>query len=602
MLRNVWCMDTETTNDVNDARIWSWAFREIEDRNTWRSGIDGDSLLNALYGLEGIMYIHNLKHDADSLLYVLRAHGFKPVKSKRELNMKRYSVLISGMGQWYSMTICWNRYGNKAKTLELRDSAKILPFKLSQIAKDFKLKTLKGEIDYNKYRPVGYEPDKDEWDYQFNDVDILCDALLPIVKGGFTQLTQGSFTLQNFKDNIGEARFKKLFPKISIELDKYLRDFFSGGITMATELGKELTKQGKQIEGVYVDATQMYPAQMRDKLMPCGQPEYFKGEAKPTEDMPLYVQKFTCNFEIKEGHMPFIATKRFSKNGSNEFLKTTKTDEKDINGNEIWEEMELNLTGEEIKLLYEQYHVYNFCPIDGYYFRACQGVFTDYIDKNNEMKREGKRIGNIVMIFTGKVQNNAMYGKFGARRIVTGKQIVYEDDGFIRIVEGQEEETDGVYLPVALFTTSYARCHLVRNLQKGYEYLLYCDTDSGLFCCSLEKLRELGLDLGEEKLGQFKLEDKFDDAKFLHAKCYAYHSLTMQEKLAITKGWKITVAGMPVDCFEKTELDETGYKRYINVFDPAEFKPGLIIKGTLKSKRAIGGRCLLETEFQIKES
>ena len=66
------------------------------------------------------------------------------------------------MGQWYAIDICYGFEGKKKIHTAIYDSLKKIPFPVKQIARDFKLPILKGDIDYHKPRPIGYQLDENE--------------------------------------------------------------------------------------------------------------------------------------------------------------------------------------------------------------------------------------------------------------------------------------------------------------------------------------------------------------------------------------------------------------------------------------------------------
>jgi hypothetical protein len=46
---------------------------------------------------------------------------------------------------------------------------------------------------------------------------------------------------------------------------------------------------------------------------------------------------------------------------------------------------------------------------------------------------------------------------------------------------GDRETKDPVYIPMAVFVTSYAREVTIRTAQKCFDRILYCDTDRFIF-------------------------------------------------------------------------------------------------------------------------
>src|SRR5699024_6828587 len=77
-----------------------------------------------------------------------------------------------------------------------------------------------------------------------------------------------------------------------------------------------------------------------------------------------------------------------------------------------------------------------------------------------------------------KLMLNNLYGKFASNPDVTGKIPLLDEDGKLKMVQGEEEFKDPVYTPLGVFITSYAREYTIRTAQKLYPRIIYCDTDS----------------------------------------------------------------------------------------------------------------------------
>ncbi|RZI37999.1 hypothetical protein EGT07_36435, partial [Herbaspirillum sp. HC18] len=123
----------------------------------------------------------------------------------------------------------------------------------------------KGSIDYEKPRPIGYQPTDDEWDYLKNDIQIMAMALKIMFDQGLTRMTRGSDALGDYKDWVkityGKSRFKQWFPVLSLGFDKDLRKAYKGGFTWVNKVF-----QGKNIgEGIVFDVNSLYPSQMYDR-------------------------------------------------------------------------------------------------------------------------------------------------------------------------------------------------------------------------------------------------------------------------------------------------------------------------------------------------
>jgi hypothetical protein len=73
----------------------------------------------------------------------------------RKAREKTFTTIISKMGQWYMIDICYGfkKKGKKREKLHtvIYDSLKKLPFPVRSVAKAFNLPVEKGDIDYQAY-------------------------------------------------------------------------------------------------------------------------------------------------------------------------------------------------------------------------------------------------------------------------------------------------------------------------------------------------------------------------------------------------------------------------------------------------------------------
>lgn len=126
---------------------------------------------------------------------------------------KQFKTLISDKGVFYSVTISHTNNKGKIFTIQFLDSLKLIPFSVEKIANDFKLPIKKGEINYDKERPVGYELDENEVAYLRNDVEIMARALKIFFDKSMGKMTIGSNALAFYKKMKGTDYFNRRFPK-----------------------------------------------------------------------------------------------------------------------------------------------------------------------------------------------------------------------------------------------------------------------------------------------------------------------------------------------------------------------------------------------------
>ena len=101
-----------------------------------------------------------------------------------------FTYSISSMGLWYKIVI-----KHRDKSIERRDSLKLLPFTVERIGKSFKTKHQKLEMEYTGLRYAGCEIAPEEKKYIANDVLVVEEALDIMFKEGHKKLTIGSCCL-----------------------------------------------------------------------------------------------------------------------------------------------------------------------------------------------------------------------------------------------------------------------------------------------------------------------------------------------------------------------------------------------------------------------
>lgn len=566
--------DFETTTDINDCRVWSWGVCDIDNVDSITYGLDITQFFEWCEDQGSVdIYFHNEKFDGEFMLSWLFKNGFRWSKEAKE--ERTFSTLISNMGQWYALEICWNvKYTTtkKGKTKKekqrtiIYDSLKKYPFSVEQIAESFNFPIKKGSIDYEKPRPIGYQPTDDEWDYLKNDIQIMAMALKIMFDQGLTRMTRGSDALGDYKDwlkiTYGKSRFKQWFPVLSLGFDKDLRKAYKGGFTWVNKVF-----QGKDIgDGIVFDVNSLYPSQMYDRLLPYGTPLFYEGEYTHNEEYPLYIQNIKVRFRLKERHIPTIQVKQSSLFVQNEYLESS------MNKLGVDELIDLTLTNVDLDLFMEHYDILEIHYTYGYMFKASRDMFKGWIDKWIEVKNttEGAKKAN------AKGMLNSLYGKFGTNPDITGKVPYMGDDGIVRLTLGEEELRDPVYVPLACFVTAWGRYTTITTAQKCFDNIIYCDTDS-IHLTGTEVPKAIEHLVDPIKLGYWKHESTFQRAKFIRQKTYVEE---------IDGELNVKCAGMPDRIKELVTFDnfEVGFSSY----------------GKLLPKRTQGGVVLVDTMFTIK--
>lgn len=579
----MYACDFETRN-TDPASVWHWGYSEIGNSNHWNWGTTIDSFMDWCQNINDVIYFHNLKHDGNFIVSWLLHNGFTH-NQERKHKEKTFKTLINKMGAWYSIEICWSIKRNRRIVTKMYDSFKKLPFQLKNIARDLKLPLMKGEIDYNKERPIGYQPTQEEIEYLENDVKILAMAMEIQFEENLKKMTIGSDSLSTYKEIIGDGdikkgqkKYRKLFPVLDSYIDKIIRKAYRGGWTYVNPKW-----QGKDVEwGVVMDVNSEFPWAMRENLMPYGTPMYFTGQYKENKTFPLYVQQLKCSFEIKEDHLPMIQIKNAPLEfKGNEYLTSSK-------GLVV----SLSLTNVDLKLFFDHYEVRNVTYEDGFMFKGAYGLYDGYIDRFMKEKVEFDDIPSKRM--KAKLLLNNLYGKTGSSIDVTSRNPELDENGVVKLVVGDYEEGEPEYVATAAFTTAYARDLIIRNCQFNYDRFIYCDTDS---------MHLLGTEIPEHmitsgmihktELGKFDLETTFVKARYLFQKTYIQQFPVCQiynrdgDRIFADTSLKVTGAGM---------TDEV--KKHFN-FD--NFYAGVQVPGLRKARTVYGGVMIEERMFTLRE-
>lgn len=549
MLR--YCADFETITNPDDCRVWAYAIAEVGNIDNFHYGNSLDDFMEFIEKNQAIYYFHNLKFDGEFIIHWLLNHGFKHSKKPQE---KEFSTLISRMGQFYSIEIVYKRRKKGVNKVVIYDSLKKLPFTVANIAKAFHLEMSKLEIDYNEYREIGHELTQEEIDYIHNDVCIVAQALAVQLDQGLTKMTNGADALNYFKELIGKKKYRQLFPVLDLEMDSSIRLAYRGGWTYCNPriADKDLG------EGLVYDMNSMYPSMMVHRQLPYGRPEYFTCQYQADELYPLYIQKIECRFKVKPNHLPTIQLKKNLMFAMNEYIEDSK------------EVVQMVLTNVDLKLFLEHYDIIGGIEyIDGYKFKACQGVFDQYIDywMNIKMTSEGaiKQLAKLML--------NSLYGKFATRPDVTGK-VPYLENGIVRYELGEPETREPEYTPLGVFITAWARDKIIRTAQSVYDRFCYADTDS----IHITGTDIPNIEVDDKKLNYWKLESHFTRARFIRQKTYIEE---IDGKL------NVKCAGMPDSLKELVT-----WENFHVGFEKAD--------GRLMPKHVRGGIVLVESPYKLR--
>ena len=562
-----------------EARVWAYSICEIGNNENFIYGNNIDDFFNFCMNKREnyLLYFHNLKFDSQYILYWLFKNGYTHITDKRERKSKTFTTLISDMGLFYSIEIYFEcKYKKHLNKVTIYDSMKILSFSVEKIAKDFHLPIRKLNLDYDRYRPVGYELKPYEISYIKNDVLIMAMALEIMFKENLTKMTIGSNALSYYKELT--PNFNTLFPIIENDLYKIIKKSYRGGFTYLNPI-YESKETGKLI---VLDVNSLYPSTMYYCKLPYGEPLLYQGKYKEDLLYPLYIQVISCSFKVKKGYIPTIQIKNSIMFASNEYLESS-------NG----EILTLTLTNIDLELFLKHYDVKDLTYEYGFKFMGRVGMFEEYINFWSDRKIQAKKEDNGAVYKIAKLMLNSLYGKFGTSQEIRSKIPYFEDD-IIKYYITEPQIANGVYIPMASFITSYSRNKTITTSQAirdytlkkyGVDYYIYSDTDSiHMLELSEEELKQF-VDIDDYRLGAWKLESKAKRGRFIRQKCYIEENYDGSLNTA--------VAGLPKSLGKYITFEnfEKGFSVLASDIEK-EHK--------LRYKHYKGGVLLVDTDFTIK--
>jgi len=521
---------TSVTSD-KETRVWAWCAMEIDGKfDNYIIGKDIESFMSWVEKERPEAYFHNLRYDATFILSHLGQNGFTFSKESED---NTYNAFVNSSQVMYSLDITFKSRGkNTRKTARFRGSEKKLPMSVKAIAEAFNLGYSKGEIDYHKERPVGYEMDENEKDYIIRDVRIVAEAIYQqVVVNGLDRMTIGGDALNSFKDSLlerndcyyikarginkktgnvksgtNEKAFRKFFPLLDIEkVDKRIRKAYKGGYTYVNKI-----YEGETIPtGRVYDVNSLYSFVMHDRMLPWGVPMEFKGEYKKDENYPLWIGEVSFAFKLNEGYLPIIQAKGKNRFADNVYLESSDD-----------EVITMTVTSVDWELYKKHYHIYDDTYHGGFKFKSRNDLFKTYIDTWVNRKRQAKSDKNWSLYTICKYMLNALYGKFSTNPENKNKipEVVY---GVVTYKDDDTEIGKPVYTALGVFVTAYAREITINACQSVGNLFIYSDTDS-LHVLGDEEPQALKGRVHKDELGFWDHEATFVRGKYLRQKTYAY--------------------------------------------------------------------------------
>lgn len=536
------------------ARVWLW---DLYDGKTHRNGTDMGSFLRECLKVtnkSGItpIYFHNLAYDGAYIVDFLEQHGITRTSEKYN-----YKTLITELGQWFYVQCDFCGY-----KFRLYDSLKKIPLSVDKIAKAYGLPISKLSIDYDTYRPVGHTPTTHELDYIHNDTAIVWHALRKNFLNGMSKMTAAADAFMLWKNGIDDKHYRQLFPK-DIERDTFCRQAYRGGLVWCNEKYRGLSDAGA---GVTIDENSKYPALLVNADLPYGKPIYDGQYKEGAYNNKEFFVEIEVVAKVKQNHVPTLL-----KRGLKSILCGGDNLITDIPDGFP---LRLVITKWDLFMLHENYTISYIEYGRQVVYKTRRGLFDEYITKWYKVKQETTDKGTRAI---AKSNMNSLSGKFGQKTVHRQKlPFMDQESGVIKFTLSDAEESDPIYTPLIASLTAQGRYNIARDINRYYDRIAYCDTDSLHFIGDIPDDFKDRLD--DNKLGFYKIEQHFDSARYLQPKTYAER---------VDGVWYITACGM-------NERVKDNVRNNFSLFND-----GKEIPGRLRTKMVAGGRILVEDTFKI---
>lgn len=482
-------------------------------------------------------YFYNLKFD-DSFIASFMHNDIVELDGCIAYSKGR---LISHMGQVYSDTIAFEG-GRDAKThrkdrkCDLWDAAKIWAGGLDALGKSFGV-IKGGTTGGSKAMEVGCSREMEE--YCLQD----CRVMMTAMEYYFTRCraeshgkrpygwmtaasTAYNLCMMHVKQVMTTKGFRYAFPAVTEEngFPAWEREGYKGAVPLL-----DPAIRNKPLKNVDVfDINSQYPDKLRNYPMPIGRAikivdadmdklMTLKAKGK------LWVAKLKMVADVKAGHRATYLLKRKNADG-----ETLAWHINDLEGTNLNGESFQVVTSADMDYILRDYDVRYVEVLDAVGFEPDRNhVLSGFIDKWYAIKEEASARKDKPMKAFAKLILNALYGKFGANPVHISAEYVFDGD-MIRVKECEGVETDEspLYLPIAMFTTAYARDVISKTCNAiGWEHVAYTDTDSvhvhGL--TTEETKRRIGLagyKIHPTELGAYDYESRWTDALYVRNKGY----------------------------------------------------------------------------------
>ena len=576
------CLDTETSHINNTCGwIYQWAAKfgglYVYGRKPSEI-IDFMRIVAEHYELNDekkiILYIHNASYDLEYLKLFIRQYDptadFLAVDSHSIIQVDVVGFKI----------IC---------------SYKLTNLSLAVLSDNYAETYTKavGEIDYNVVRYQDSKLSDSDWFYMFSDVASQDDGIQGYLKmQGYRYAYKAPITSTGFvrancrkaakQDDEWRAAF--LESRLSLEQYKLCRQCFMGGVCIASFKYSNITVRGDNLR--HKDFTSSYPARQMLDYFPTGRGNWY-GEVETEQELNELCSTYCCVFvltlddvHIKQGvTAPCIPSSKC----------IHKENELKLNGKIVYADtLSIVVSELDYKWIVKQYDFESFSVDKMLIFE--RGEMPAWLKQEifEYFKYKCTLSDGDILRAKSKNMLNSIYGMTATAIL---REVFKMDDDYILQKQLQDEDDEenalnkyyrsyNNFMPYqyAIWTTAHARDALFTMIEcVGYEYFLYCDTDSVFYIETPENEKRMseyeeyckqrainaGAFVNDKYLGLPTDEPKLRAFRAIHSKCYAMEEWSKKKQdyclnvviAGIPKGSTKWIDGEPVF---KTNAEELG--------------------------------------------
>lgn len=528
-----YCCDFETTSLKQyelegRTRVYLYKIVDLKTGKKEHYGVNIEDFIEYIFTQKDLLkiYFHNLSFDGEFIIYHLMEKGWKYVDEMKEPTKDAtFTAIIDNFTSIYEITL-----SKDEKLIKINCSYKLTGLSIKELGKLVGLDKLNETHDYEEiknYKSID-EVSEEELSYITNDVEIMRQAIIKCYEMGIRGITKSSACYKLWK-NIEWAKLRdNVITDYTDEIKHIVDSSYRGGITMVNKL-----YQGKTLYDMRnYDVNSLYPSVMYKK-MPIGEPMLVKNEKDLPGNYELRLYEiYIENAQVLKGYIPFIpTTKSFVWKDSYEYPYKV-------------ENLEICLWEDEFNL-FKTYYEGDYMVIKVVGWKSREKMFDEYLETFKRIKENAPNPSPERTFAKGCM--NSLYGKFAQTNNRVSKRP--------KLIEGElefesfENEGKGSYdRKIASIITSYARCVLIKAINKNPKRFVYCDTDSIYILGDYD----YDIPVDAKKLGFWKYEHSYYKFKALKAKCY----------ISIIKGGEedgdihSAISGLPKEVQNTIKFDE----------------------------------------------